>query len=102
MAQIQLQTTRSTIIEGRRVAGWLYLEGDGKAGWYIKTWPVDSDPIDDYWVEGTQFYEMLSLQSSGHTIPISKIEVGRQISDIEPAKRSAVLAAIAEWERVAK
>jgi len=98
MPQIQLQSTRKTIIDGRHVDGWNYLQGNGKSAWYIKTWPVERDPIDDYWVEGKEFFEMISMNSSGTTIPVSSIEIGRPISEMDAAKKAAVLKAIAEWE----
>jgi hypothetical protein len=96
---LQLKLQRSGWFGERRVDGWQFEDERGGVAWHIRTWPNSGDPIDDYWVERSEFYEVVRLDLAINAIPMNRIETGRKITEMDVLKRGAVLNAIAEWEK---
>jgi hypothetical protein len=96
---LQLKLQRSGWFNEHRVDGWQFEDERGKLAWHIRTWPNSGDPIDDYWVEGSVFYEVVRLDLAMNMIPMNQIETGGRITGMDASKRDAVLNAIAEWEK---
>jgi hypothetical protein len=96
---LRLKLQRSGWFDGRRVDGSQFEDERGDLAWHIKTWPDSGDPIEDYWVEGGEFYEVVELQSAMDDLALNRIETGRRITGIDPAKRTGILNAIAAWEK---
>lgn len=94
---LQLKLQRSGWFDARRVDGWQYEDGRGDLAWHIRTWPESGDPIEDYWVEGGEFYEVVEIHLA-NDIP-KRIETGRRITGIDATKRIGILNVIAEWEK---
>jgi hypothetical protein len=86
---------RAGIFDGRTVHATQYKNEQGKIGWFIMTWPFEGDPVDDYWLEGENFYRIVGLSIWP---PSSQIETGRIVSDMDIAVRKVVMDAIAKWE----
>lgn len=96
---LQLKLQRSGWFDARRVDGWQYEDKRGGLAWHIRTWPESGDPVEDYWVEGDEFYEVVAIHLPMNGLVRNRIETGRRITGIDPAKRSGILNAIAEWEK---
>jgi hypothetical protein len=96
---LQLKLRRSGWFDARRVDGWQYQGERGELAWHIRTWPESGDPIEDYWVEDGEFYEVVELHLDMNDLPMNRIETGRRITGIDTAKRIGILNAIAEWEK---
>jgi autonomous glycyl radical cofactor GrcA len=96
---LRLKLQRSGWLDGRRVDGWLFEDERGNLGWHIRTWPNGGDPVDDYWVEGSEFYEVLRLDLAMKATPTNRIETGRRIIEMDVAKRDTILIAIGEWKK---
>jgi hypothetical protein len=90
---------RSGWFDERRVDGWQYGNQRGKLSWHIRTWPNSGEPIESYWVEGSEFFEVTRLDLAMNAIPMNRIETGRRIVEMDAGKRDAILKAIAEWEK---
>jgi hypothetical protein len=96
---LQLKLRRSGEFNERRVDGWQYEKEHGKLTWHIKTWLTSGSPIEEYWIEGGEFYEVLGKHYAVNMQPVNHIETGRMIVEIDPIKRETILNAIAEWEK---
>lgn len=90
---------RKGVFDGRNVQGFQYQNERMVLAWHINTWPNSGDPIEDYWVENGEFYEIVGRHFAVNMLPINRIETGRRIIEMEPAKRDSILNAIAEWEK---
>ncbi len=99
---LRLKLQRSAWFDGRRVDGSQFEDDRGDLAWHIRTWPDSGEPIEDYWVEGGEFYEVVELHSDMDNLAMNRIETGRRITGIDPAKRTGILNAIAEWEKFAE
>jgi hypothetical protein len=96
---LELKLQRSGWFHGRRVDGWQYGNERGELAWHVRTWPNSGDPIDDYWVEGGEFYEVTGLHIAMNMLPMNRIETGRRIIEMDVEKKDAILNAIVEWEK---
>jgi hypothetical protein len=94
---LELKMSRSVVLPERRIDGWQYENERGKIAWHVRTWP-HGDPIEDYWVEGGEFYEVVGLHYAVNMLPLNRIETGRRITGMDAAKREAILNAISGWE----
>lgn len=97
--QLEVRLRRSGIFDGRTINGFQYEDELGELAWHISTWPISGDPIEDYWVTGGEFYEIVGLHFAVNMLPLNRIEVGRLITGIDPVKRDTILNAIADWEK---
>ena len=59
---------------------------------------MEGYPIDEYWIDGGKFYEMLGTDISGYPGVPNRMETGREVIEIEQKKRDTILKAIAGWE----
>lgn len=98
---LQLKLNRSGFFADRRVDGRQYENEQGTLAWHIMTWPNVGHPIDGYWVERGEFYEVTRLNIPMNAIPSIRIEVGRRIVEMDTDKKDAIIKAINEWEKAA-
>jgi hypothetical protein len=102
MADTQLQVltptfNRQGIFDGFDINGSQYENANGELGWHITAWP-GHDPVNVYWVSGQKFYS-----AKIHLLPAPvcevRLETFDEISFVEAAEKTAILKAIAVWEK---
>lgn len=93
--RIQKINRRAGVYDGRIVQGFEFEDERGIRAWHITTWTTDRNVIEDYWIEGDKFHEVLGLYLNAN----SRIEIGRLIVDIEEQKRTVILNALRKWEQ---
>jgi hypothetical protein len=91
-----LKLERHGIFDGWRIVGRQFEDEIGQLAWRIDTMPRNEDSSDDCWVEGREFYEIVGRQLA---TPTTRIVTGGTITEMDAAKRDAILKAIAEWEK---
>jgi hypothetical protein len=95
---LKLRMNRSAVLPERRIDGWQYENERGHIAWHVRTWP-HTDPIEEYWVEGNEFYEIVGLHYAVNMLPLNRIETGRRIIGMDETKRTTILNTIAQWEK---
>jgi hypothetical protein len=88
---LELTLERFGTYGNRNVRGWRYVSEDSPPKWHIRTWPLDGDPIEEYWVLNGVFCEFFQISDKhGGT--------GRVIVIEDERKKTAILDAIKKWE----
>ena len=102
MAENKLQVLDATenrqgVFEGFNVNGVHYDVEGAERAWHITVFP-GKDPVNVYWVASNRFYAVkihLITDPAGEI----RLETFDEISFVPPEEKSAVLKAIAEWEK---
>lgn len=100
LRDFQRKLQRSGFLGERRVDGWQYEDESGQLAWHVRIWPNCEDPINGYWIEGCDFFEIKRSGGPLNTIPTIRFEVGPKIIEMDAVKRGAILDAIAKWEKL--
>ena len=95
---LELVMRRAGIFDGRTIHARQFRDDQGKLVWHVTTWPEEGDPIDDYWVEGDEFREIVRLDMYINLTPNSRVEIGRLIVEMNEQKRKSILGALAKWQ----
>jgi hypothetical protein len=82
------------VFEGYNVSGFQYESLDGELAWHITAWP-GRNPVNSYWVTGGKFHRA----RIDFLLNQTRIEVLDEITNVDVKERTAVLKAIAEWEK---
>lgn len=83
----------------RVVQGVPFTNDAEKTAWHITTWPSSGSPIDDYWYEAPDFFEMLRIDYAVNLRPENRFETGRKIIEMDVQKERSLRQAIKEWEK---
>lgn len=97
--QLRVVLQRRGVFDGRIVLGIQMADERGRLAWHITTWTNGHDPVEDYWVEGGNFYEVTGVHIAVDIGPRNRIETGRLITGMDAEKNTTILDAIAKWER---
>jgi len=89
---------RAGTFDGRIMLGRRFEDETGTRSWHVTTWPVEGYQIDDYWIEGDRFFEMIGWYISGFPGQPDQLVTGRLIVEIEEKKKDTLLKGIAQWE----
>lgn len=100
LRNFQPKLRRSGLFGERRIDGWQYEDDRGQLAWRVRTWENSGGPIDHYWIEGGNFFEVTHEGGPLNTIPTIRFETGPRIIGMDAAKRDAILNAIAKWEKL--
>jgi hypothetical protein len=82
----------------RVVQGVPFTNEAGRTAWHIMTWPSDDSPIDDYWYEAPDFFEILRIDYAVNLRPENHFETGGKIIEMDRQKETNLRQAIREWE----
>ena len=93
--KLQKISSRAGVFDGRIVQGFEFEDERGIRAWHITTWTTDRNVIENYWIEGDKFFEVLCL----YLDPPLRIETGRLIVDTDERKRTVILNALGKWEQ---
>jgi hypothetical protein len=88
---------RAGLFGNYTVTGFQYEDALGERGWHITAWP-STGAIHDYWVSDEIFYSVrihYFYQFTNRTL----IEIFGIITTLASEEKSAVMEAIAEWEK---
>lgn len=91
MTRLQYQ---NDVFDGYKVSGFQYKDERGEIGWHMTAYP-GGNPVNSYWVTNGEFHAVRIDFSLNKSV----VEVLNEIQDIEPREKTAVLQAIAEWEK---
>lgn len=84
--------------DGYSVIGFQYGWDELHHAWHVTAWPNESgSPINDYWVESSEFREM-SIHFAHPATGNNLIQTFGTAENVLPAEKTAILKAIAEWE----
>lgn len=89
---------RIGVFDGRTIRGSHFEDERAMRGWHISTWTQEHGVVDDYWVSGENFYEMLRLDIAGYPGVNNRIEIGGRVIEMDETKRTTILKALAQWE----
>jgi hypothetical protein len=85
---------QSGVFDGFNVSGYQHMDERGEVGWLMTAWP-GGNPVNDYWVANGRFYNArIDLGRDGFLI-----EVFNENHDIDPKEKTAILNALAKWDR---
>ncbi len=89
---------RSGIFKQYTVQGVKYQNKRGETTWHTTTWPEGGNPMHDFWVSDGDFRAFSIHHSYGLTNE-NRLQIGEVIDRIDTGERSAIMAALASWEK---
>jgi hypothetical protein len=83
----------------RVVQGNQFRDENGRTAWHITTWTDLASKFDDYWFQGSDFFEMLRMDYAVNLRAENHFTTGGKIIEMDATKESNIRKAIEEWDR---
>jgi hypothetical protein len=84
----EVKSRRKSVVEGRVIWGVNLCDERGRSVWHITTRAEGIVVAETFWLENGEFYEAVRLEEAVNELPITNIETGRRVVQMNQAPPS--------------